>query len=364
MLRDSSGIEIVENTVAAETAAEVWTLAQPARVVIGASDGGPAHQLFRVGGAVRLADGRIAVLNSGSFELRIFGATGEHVQTAGGRGEGPGEFARPNPLVRLSGDSLGVWDARLLRFTVFAPDGSFARVARLERAVLNPELVGVLAGNHIMLSDFRLDVPDRGFATSSATFVRYTGDGEFADSIGTFPWMEIGIIGDPAQGRAGRRIFAPRTHAAALGTRFWVGTAVESSIGEYDVDGGLRRIIRWSGDDRTVEPSHVARHLEARCADASPELCSQFHELPVMERFPAHETLVADTAGNLWVQSFWRPAYGEEVPWRVFDGDGRLIARILLPAAVRPLDIGEDWLVGLRTDELGVERVLVQGIVK
>jgi hypothetical protein len=357
-VRDSLGIRIVENT--AEQPIEVWTLEQPARVVIGGA-GDPRQELFRVTGARLLSDGGIAVLNSGTYELRYYDAQGELRTTAGGRGEGPGEFARASALARFTGDSLIVWDDRLQRFTVFGPDAAFARIASLDRTVLNSSFAGTLAGNHIVISDFRMDVPERGFAMSSATLVLYDANGAFVDSLGRHPWMEVGII---AEGSVSRRIFAPITQVASTGDRVWIGTGEETSIDGYDAEGALRTIIRWTGSDRSVPPDAVARHLEARCVNAPAALCRAYHEIPVMPRFPAHEELRVDVEGNLWVQDFWQPSFGSTVPWRVFDRDNVLIARVDVPSTMRVLDIGADRVLGLVRDELGVETVVVHVLTR
>lgn len=95
---------------------------------IGHADGDPAQELYRVSGAVRLADGRIVVANSGSSELRYFDSTGGYLRSVGRRGGGPGEFTGDLKLLPYHGDSLLVWDARLRRFSLFAFNGAFVRV--------------------------------------------------------------------------------------------------------------------------------------------------------------------------------------------------------------------------------------------
>lgn len=358
LVRDSSGIRIVENTDNQDVA--TWTLEQPARVVIGGA-GDRGQELYRVTGARLLADGGVAVLNAGTYELRYYGAQGDQRAVAGGRGEGPGEFTRASALARFAGDSLVVWDDRLQRLTVFDPGGTFVRVAQLDRTVLNPSFAGTLAGNRVVVTDFRMDVPERGFAMSSATLVLYDANGTFVDSLGRVPWMEVGII---AEGSVSRPIFAPITQVASSGDRVWVGAGVERSIDGYDARGVLRTIVRWTGADRSVPADAVARHLEARCESAPPELCRAFHEIPVMARFPAHDALHTDADGNLWVQEFWQPAFGSTVPWRVFDGEGVLIAHVDVPATMRVLDIRADRVLGLMRDELGVETVVLHVLSK
>ncbi|WP_419943063.1 hypothetical protein [Candidatus Palauibacter sp.] len=64
---------------------------------IGTAGGDPAYELFRVGGAMRLSDGRIVVANAGTGELRVYDPDGIHLASWGGQGDGPGEFGPMAP---------------------------------------------------------------------------------------------------------------------------------------------------------------------------------------------------------------------------------------------------------------------------
>ncbi|MFW6201316.1 MAG: 6-bladed beta-propeller [Gemmatimonadota bacterium] len=105
----------------------VWEVSSEPTLEIGVVEGAAEYQLFGAVSAVRLDDGRIAVLNAGSDELRIYDADGEHIRSVGGEGGGPGEFAIPVRLYRLGADSLLVYDRGNDRFSVHALDGSFVR---------------------------------------------------------------------------------------------------------------------------------------------------------------------------------------------------------------------------------------------
>ena len=68
---------------------------------IGTFEGDALYQLYRVGGARRLADGRIVVANAGSFEVRVYGADGRYERAWGREGGGPGPAA-PCPVAACS----------------------------------------------------------------------------------------------------------------------------------------------------------------------------------------------------------------------------------------------------------------------
>ena len=94
--------------------------------------------LYQVTDATRLSDGRIVVANSGDGQLRVFDASGIHVATWGGQGEGPGEFGN---LVRVEpwpGDSIVAWFGPRLGVLVFDSEGNLGRTFTLERTVDHP----------------------------------------------------------------------------------------------------------------------------------------------------------------------------------------------------------------------------------
>ena len=111
-----------------------WELAASPTLVIGAFDGPEAEQLFRVRDALRFPDGRIAVANEGSHEIRIFGPDGAHRVSLGGEGEGPGEFSSLTAL-GLLGDSLAILDRRLRRVSLVHPQEGFVRAGTVEESV-------------------------------------------------------------------------------------------------------------------------------------------------------------------------------------------------------------------------------------
>ncbi|MGW8266986.1 MAG: hypothetical protein ACWGSQ_11490 [Longimicrobiales bacterium] len=60
------------SAVGDEGTPETWRLSEAPILEIGVREGEEAYQFFRVGGSVRLADGRIVVANTGARELRVF----------------------------------------------------------------------------------------------------------------------------------------------------------------------------------------------------------------------------------------------------------------------------------------------------
>ena len=84
----------------------------------------------------------------------------------------------------------------------------------------------------------------------------------------------------------------------------------------------------------------------------------RFRSLPVAEHFPAFSSIIADAAGHLWVRKYDFP--NEEMPaplWTVFDAQGQVLGFVETPADLQIYEIGEDYILGRKRDELGVEYV-------
>lgn len=80
-----------------------WTVTSEPELRLGAVDGEDPHTFGSVEGIVQRSDGVIVVADGQAQELRAFDPDGAHLWTAGGPGEGPGEFMS---LMNMSGEAL------------------------------------------------------------------------------------------------------------------------------------------------------------------------------------------------------------------------------------------------------------------
>src|SRR5688572_4172820 len=109
-LSDSANAADEPDTVA------VWSVSGP-DLQIGVAEGDPRYEMHRMLSAVGLPDGRIAVLNAGSHELRIYDSGGRLQTRTGRKGDGPGEFQNP-VRVHVLGDTLAIVDIRSSRLSL------------------------------------------------------------------------------------------------------------------------------------------------------------------------------------------------------------------------------------------------------
>lgn len=115
------------SAVAAQQPA-VWPVSPRPILQIGEVDGDSAYMFHNAVSSLRLPDGRIAVMNEGSNQLRVYDAAGKLIVAKGRRGGGPGEFMRPGRVYHLGGDTLMVYDRGNARFSVHLINGDFVRV--------------------------------------------------------------------------------------------------------------------------------------------------------------------------------------------------------------------------------------------
>jgi hypothetical protein len=92
-----------------------------------------------------------------------------------------------------------------------------------------------------------------------------------------------------------------------------------------------------------------------------------FREVARPPILPAFGSLHLDPHGNLlateWTSSFAAPDQAAR-RWWAFDREGVLLGEITAPAAFRMHEIGDDYVLGVTSDELGVERIAMFPLVR
>lgn len=370
VVRDSAGIRIVENERAAWTDDTRWRIATEPSLDIGGGDSAASPALLhRVVTARRLSDGRIAVANTGTSEVRIFDSTGRHLSTIGRRGQGPGEFRAPWHISER-GDSLLVVDIGSgYRFNIFGPGGEFVRsfTTPVATASEGTELIGWFAdGTSLVrrhefgMRDPRSTTPTRGHVS----LFHLGADGIMLDSLGRFP-NQTGIS-------SGLYLWGPWAHEAVHDTTVYFGPADTYEIHQYSQQGRLRGIIRrtlpnrptTAQDYESFKEEAIRREMET---GGDPRyravLERRMAEARYAPTFPPYFHLRTDDPGNLWVQEY-SPRIGEGRVWSVFDRTGIYLGDVEMPERFRVFQIGDDFVLGQWRDADDVEHVRTYPIIK
>ncbi len=382
---DSAGIEIATAVTPIWGPGEGWTVDEEPVVEIGAVDGPPEYQFANVVAAARMSDGGIVVADQGAAELRRYDAEGTFLWGAGREGEGPGEFESLDFVAAMPGDSLMTYDWVLMRIQVFDPDGRPARTLRAELPsdVAAPggsapdRAVGVVDGRLIVRF---AELPGRA-TTGMVRWVDYRlvaldlRDGSAA-SLVVVGGEEVELVRRD-DGRLSEDLYVfgnmPVVGAAAgpvavIDTEAWRVRLVSS------LDGSIERIIR-----REVEPPEATdaiyeAHLEGIVgmvagAGAPAEQVEfvrrMWREYPRAPTLPVLRSVHVDAGGNIWLAPYYI-AGAEPPPFEVFAPDGTWLGTVALPPGLERgfvqyqapyMEIGDDHVLGVWRDELGVQYV-------
>lgn len=367
--RDSAGIRIVENTIPESDSTNTCRVSGEPTLEIGVASGNPPQELHRAFDGARLSDGRIAIVNQGSREVRVFGPDGSHVVTFGREGDGPGEFQRPYRLWRLPGDSILVFDTNHQRFSRFDGTGGFVGSATLSPRYANaPDIVSVDDGYLVAHHDFQL--AEQGMKPQYLYVIRHAADGALADTLGRYDYGQLGPAGPPELFFVSGPIFQARTEVGGRAGRVYVGRGQEREVEVLAPDGSLAALYRWTGGSREVTDEEVAaraRSIRERAranGDTSFLAAVLDPDIPIADRFPALSALRVDADGDLWIERYRRPTW--EGPQRVLvlSPDGAFVCHGAIPEEMRLFEIGDDYLLGMERDELGVEHVRMYGLAR
>jgi hypothetical protein len=340
----------------------------PAPVLVVGTGTGPGQDLFGVVGAVRLRDGTLVVADNGSHELRWFDRAGRLRSRSPGEGSGPGEFRNLQSLLRLPGDTLAAYDVTLRRLSLFAPDGRFVRSAVLQAQAGAPLPAAEFGDGTLLVREAVSYSPGSapGLRRDSVEFARYGTDGSRIATLGRFPGSELYV--ESRDGRFSVSIvpFARGSVAAAGGGRFFFSSNEQREVRAFTAAGARVEVLREPERPLRVTEREMAGAIERLASGTGPErrraLERQAADLPGPRTHPAYRGLKVDPEGFLWAAVTPRPGT-DRGRWSVFDRQGARVQDLPGPALV-PLDVGSDYLLGLRVTEDGEEEVVVHSLTR
>jgi hypothetical protein len=372
-VRDSAGVEIVENSGSRWPDGGGWRLAESPTLDIGVVEGGDEYQLFNVAGALELSDGRIVVANAGTSELRFYDASGSFLSSSGRKGSGPGEFQDILWIERLAADSIIAYDYRLRRISVFDSDGRFVRSFDLhfiDQVGGFPTLVAPFPDSSLLvaLEQFFVGEREPGLRRDTTLYVRCDMEGALLDTLGLYPGAESYSIQESDGWLGGGVPFGHFSQATVHGAGYFYGSSDSYEIGYYATDGTLQRIIRLNRSYLEVTPEDIELFKQQSLARARDERRRQIREriyarMPWPDVMPAYGEFITDAEGNLWVSEYRRPA-DEQPRWTVFDRHGTMLGVVETPPRFRISQIGSGFMLGRWRDEFDVDHVRTYELLK
>jgi hypothetical protein len=387
-VRDSAGIQIVENRSPGLSAARAWRIDPAPVVTIGgkAADTDTLNELNLVMGITRLSDGRYAVGVQASHAVRFYDASGKFLGFAGRKGQGPGEFRQIMGVWPTRGDTLAVLDLGEIEF--FTGAGKFvtqgASRARGDRFVYPSSIL--TDGSYLgAVYPERRTPPSAGRTRRSGPVVHVSRDGERMDTVGTY--VSVEEIFDGKQAWGSQVVFSGASLVEGDDKSFFISSPTKPEIEQFTIAGKQMRIVRLP--DRSAKPTDEAIAAYRAYVNAMPgedgrpmppamraRFAQSLERAIYADRLPHFGSMILDKAGNLWVQRYdYRSVFRTPGPvrtqtmnvasrWDVIDTNGRWLTTVDLPARFTPVEIGADYVAGLARDEDEIEQVRVYRLRK
>lgn len=364
--------EIGDTTIIRTLSGSVWrdTMMLVPEEAIGSYDGENAYIFGSIRGLDVDAEGRIFVVDGQARELRIFSADGDHQQTIGRMGAGPGEFQRPDH-VRLARDGRIIVRDAPLRFSVFTPEGVY----------LNSWSLGAGFSTN---APFYLDVNDRILnPTMPDRLVWYDLDGTSADTIPV-----------PSRGYEAPRIQVASESGRATYTLPFVPNEWWAMTRNGSLLSGLNETYALDRTDQHGNVLRIERHVDAvPVAEGEAEQAREgvtgsarsmdpdwrWSGPDVPSSKPAYRSAIPGVDETIWVlrttraeevaNPYYDPARdaGNATFWReaavadVFDAEGRYLGPVKLPEGLDLFTapaLSENLVVGVATHPDGYQQVV------
>lgn len=366
VVRDSAGVVLIDVSRAPVEPVIDLEAVDP---VVEIGTAGSGTTLFQVAGGARLRDGRIVLAESSSGLVRVFSSSGEPLSEFGGAGEGPEEFRFLAGLHVLPGDTLLLWDPRARRVTVATPGGAVVRQRSLpfESGGRLPRLVPLASGSLVASVLRNPGVPEPGarpgIERRDETVIRIPADGSAHDTLGVYPGAEF-----MTQEVMGRTLFgsAPFPRDLSLdvrGDEVVIGPAEGPEFSVIDTLGTPQVVIRMPNLRRPVmdrDRATVEETVRTRSrTEAERQMADRILETMVYpDSIQPYSGIRVGKEGGTFVRvgAHYVPVISSR-EWLEFDDDWNPVGLWRFPRGFEPLEFGEDGVLGVRTDTLGVETV-------
>lgn len=381
--RDSAGIRIIDNAKPAWSPGREWRLSEQPILVIGGGAGADGA-LGRIAGVTRLSDGRVVVADQSTLQLKFYDASGRHLKSVGGKGQGPGQFRDFNTITRLAGDSIAVETRDIA--SIFAPSGTFVRNVQFgpfSPGALQTPFVSALGrfdNGTAVVADFpqgqRGPAGARQWVDSASLFL-VDRAGTVVRPLGKAP-IVVFVAGTTHPSPLD---FGPQAAYASSGLAFHWGFPDQYAIRVYDADWKLERIIRRAWTPRPLTGAEIDVYVDGWMQMWSKQTGAEreterkeMREQTYPEFLPAYSAILATAPGEIWVREpdltgapgCWCLAGLSTVPskWSVFDAGGRWLGDVAMPPRFIPLEIGADYVLGRARDADDVPHAVMYRLKK
>lgn len=315
-----------------------------------------------LGRGLFLADGRVVALQDEKTLLFVDLATERLVSSAGGDGDGPGEFRTAGAAQRWyhNDSNLAIWDALSMRATLFSSSGDLVGIRTLPAApsgrrdrlggpgpYFSP--VGMFSDGAMAFSDFP---QSRTEARPPKRIMEADWEGGRMRTILDVPAHQTVSV-----------LFGYRTWVEVADDQIIVADTETDSINVYDRTGGRLFSLGMPGQRVRVTEAHAERALEDRIKRDEGSLFRRMgfdlnRQYVPNEVVPPIDRTLVDSDGRLWVRSYLLPD-DETQRWTIWRGADRLFAVEMARGWVL-FDASGDLILVKETDQLDVPSAVVR----
>lgn len=357
-VRDSAGVHIVENPSRAK-APVVFTLGATARFDVGGLEQNPDDEFNPRQGYLRgawLSGGGLAVIDV--VRIHYFDKAAKRLRIAGRQGKGPEEFTYVTSICSTRGDSIIVNDQNSHRMAVLTGAGAAVRTF-LQDSIGSPPFDGCFDDGTVLFQKSMMSAPGTP-VTMRLTRVRL--DGTIANPIGDFGAGTFDMVTQVS------------ATAVARGQRVYWGIPQTSEVRILSAAGKLVGIVRSADVGAAITSEEVEQRFRATIPLNTPpaqvkERMDRMNSLPHASTWPTYRGFEVDPKGRIWIRDYSH-TYPSPDGWTLFDEQGRLVGRLVIPApkqGERPFQVigfGVDELFVRRSDEDGGAHLTVYPIVR
>lgn len=346
-----------------------WQLSAEPTLVIG-SDSTPETIFGAIRGVATLPGGEVAVADRQAAEIRVFGPDGGYRRTIARRGRGPGEFEEIL-WMQATGDSLLVREAERRTVTVLGADGTAHRLfsGMVDSAGSSISLTRRLPGGAWLVV---VDAPwgnpiINGFRQESVTVGLLGPDGApplvsltslagepmvFFPAERSFDFSRFHVSGIPLPMGNRVALIYPDTGVVKLFSDAGV------AVGEFQI-----RMPRRALTDQLVAEVLARDESIARNDRYRSQLPWFIENEPKPAFLPMLRQAWADGDDTLWLLEFNLDLSAPE-RYHVVRADGTPLGLVSAPPRFRLRQVGPDWVLGVRSDNDGVEQVVRYGLTR
>ena len=271
-----------------------------------------------------------------------------------------------------SEERVVAYDRSIFRVTEFGQDGERLATWQLPSAAVVPYEVTCAPDGRIIYfaagqlptqtGIVRWHVPiswiSRGMQSAHLIRDEVPGPERVLDDDGYWdrPWSRRLVLGGTDQG-------------------VWIGTSDDYMLELVGWDGTVLDTLAWSGRDRAVTRADIDQLQDEFTAGDDEETKARFlreswpdYERVLPSTVPAYSDLLVLDDGTLWIGQWDGIMWFPRLPghpgkrWDVFDSAGERIRQVTIPSNMRLLDAGDDWVLVVVRNSLGVQTLAVHEV--